>query len=317
MQIYRSLDELKTNQQMLGKSMNGLVYTAEVEFEGAPTLVKVKQYNPARFFVSDLLIDESKTDEEVMRSVSEERLTSVRSLFTNAGTELCEMKHAALAKVVGVLVPNDSLHFGVVSAHHTGQTLKEILSTEAGRSNLAAVPLSVRMQWIQSIADALQYLHSFKKLHRNLHNTNILIDLEHQTVLVVDYFAEWFYVEEATSAPSKLDPKLMLSTYTMKQSPPELLLKRGYSSASDVWCLGLLMFQLLFCEEPFKGVQEKEFAMKLLKENLQPKASVNLVDQLSTEELKLFQKLEAIMTRSMQLVPKNRASIADILEALN
>lgn len=276
--IVNSLQELNLTHS-LGKSINSLVFTAKIK----PTnnLVKVKQYKPTKFFDADIVMDDDKTEEEIMKAIDSDRLTLVRDVFLRAGQTLSTLEHPNLPKVIGVLVPVDSLNFGIITEYFKGQSLQQILADETSKLRLASIPVETRLTWIAQLADALDYLHNHGILHRNLQKANVIINLEEQTIMLTDFYAQVLVdaeqeqeeeeeeeddeeeegeendeeeeeEEEQESKAGTTEMRMLnLSKLVDFDAPPELRLRQTFSTESDVYCLSVVAWQLLCCEVPF------------------------------------------------------------------
>jgi serine/threonine protein kinase len=74
---------------------------------------------------------------------------------------------------------------------------------------------------------------------------------------------------------------------------PEILMGKKYNSLSDVWSFGVIMYELLCGEVPFKGRNEKEILNSILAKNLVFKSSYSPT-------------LEWIIINSLKIDPKDR-----------
>lgn len=96
----------------------------------------------------------------------------------------------------------------------------------------------------------LSYLHNKNIVFRDFKSENILIDKDGYLKLIDFQFAK------------KLKHSNNYLTYTFVGTPqylcPEMLLNKGYSFASDFWCLGVLIFELYTQKNPFWNQTEIE-----------------------------------------------------------
>jgi hypothetical protein len=99
---------------------------------------------------------------------------------------------------------------------------------------------------VAKVADGVAALHAAGVLHRDLKPLNILID-EAGEPLVADFsLAMWFHDRSDLTAPD-------CPVGTRQYMPPEQTLgrKADYSFASDVWALGVILYELLTGRRPF------------------------------------------------------------------
>lgn len=93
-------------------------------------------------------------------------------------------------------------------------------------------------------AEALAYLHSKSYIHRDMKPENLLLDKDGQIKLCdFGWCAEY---EEDSS---------MRNTFcgTYEYMAPEIFEKKPYDEKVDVWCLGILLYELVHGKSPFKG----------------------------------------------------------------
>jgi serine/threonine protein kinase len=130
--------------------------------------------------------------------------------------------------------------------------------------------------WIQ-IAFGIANLHQKGLIYRDLKPENILIDI-HERVRVCDFgFA------------CKIMPNQKLTSLcgSYEYIAPEMLKKEGYDKAIDLYCLGLLFYELLVGTNPFEGITPKNvMEMKSKPINLEKKQISNTVKDLLKKLLK-------------------------------
>ena len=106
---------------------------------------------------------------------------------------------------------------------------------------------------IHSLAAGLFYLHSYGIVHRDLKPENVLMvsKTEDSDVKIVDF------------GLSKMVGPAQLSTEpfgTLSYVAPEVLLKKPYGKAVDVWSLGVLAYLLMVGSLPFDHEDDREVA---------------------------------------------------------
>lgn len=94
--------------------------------------------------------------------------------------------------------------------------------------------------YIQQVCQAVAYLHSLNIIHRDIKPENVLID-NSGTAKLCDF--GW-----AVYAPLLRDTRCGTPLYT----PPEMIRNESYDSRVDVWCIGLMTYELLYGTSPFQ-----------------------------------------------------------------
>ena len=121
-------------------------------------------------------------------------------------------------------------------------------------------------RWVGQVAAALQYMHDLRILHRDLSTSNLLLNKD-DDVLITDFGLSCMLkrgaLERSTevqstvggSGDSDLQRTLLAKTTcgTPKCMSPELVEGKGYDRKSDLWSLGVIIFELLTLRCPFSA----------------------------------------------------------------
>ncbi len=126
----------------------------------------------------------------------------------------------------------------VVQPYLSGGTLRDLLAVHR-----YAIPLQVISYDLDKIADALDYAHFQRIIHRNIKPSNILYDSAGQIYLADFSFAA---VQEALSLAGRIvsDPQYMA---------PELVRQEPATPASDLYSLGIVIYEIVTGRLPFQG----------------------------------------------------------------
>lgn len=157
-------------------------------------------------------------------------------------------------------------HSNIVSIHEVGQYLGQHYFTMdyiSGNSlaNNHSRPLSETSQnqfyeiasLIQQVSRAVHYLHSKEIIHRDLKPSNILID-EKGVAYVTDFgLAKVFGLLQENSA-SEVQTQSGMIVGTPSYMSPEQAAGQldNISARSDIFCLGIILYELLTKVSPFK-----------------------------------------------------------------
>jgi serine/threonine-protein kinase len=120
------------------------------------------------------------------------------------------------------------------------------------------LPLPKVMSIIARVADALSYAHSNSVVHRDIKPANIMYDLESDTVKVTD-----FGIARITDS-SKTKTGMVLGTPSYMS--PEQLAGRKIEGRSDLFSLGVTLYQLASGHLPFQGDSMAQLMFKIANE---------------------------------------------------
>lgn len=120
------------------------------------------------------------------------------------------------------------------------------------------LPVSTVISLVARVAQALTYAHKAHVVHRDIKPANIMYDMESDTVKVTD-----FGIARITDS-SKTKTGLVLGTPSFMS--PEQLSGKKVDGRSDLYSLGVMLFQLLAGVLPFRGESMAELMFKIANE---------------------------------------------------
>lgn len=152
------------------------------------------------------------------------------------------------------------------------------------------IPERLAVRYLYQIASAVQYLLGKKLLHRDIKPENILVDRNFD-VKLCDF--GWACVLDSER------PEFGLCG-TLEYMSPEMLAQKRHGEKTDVWALGILLFELLHGSPPYKAdnfeTMKRQSEVRIIQAN--PKVSAE------TRDL-----LEKMVVKD----PKHRFSIDQVL----
>jgi serine/threonine-protein kinase len=122
--------------------------------------------------------------------------------------------------------------------------------------NLLPIPKVVSI--VARVAEALAYAHRANVVHRDIKPANIMYELESDTVKVTD-----FGIARITDS-SKTKTGLVLGTPSFMS--PEQIAGKKVDGRSDLYSLGVMLFQMLTGVLPFRGDSMAELMYKIANE---------------------------------------------------
>jgi len=197
--------------------------------------------------------------------------------FFREARAAAQLRHPNIVSVHEVGRDGDSVY--IVSDFVRGATLGEWLTGQQLTSREAA-------ELCAKIADALHHAHEQGVVHRDLKPANIMIDADGQPHLM-DFGLARREVGEVTVT---LDGQVLGTPAYMS---PEQAQGEGHTAdrRSDVYSLGVILFQLLTGELPFRGVARMIMHQVINDEPPSPrKLRANIPKDLATITLKCMEK---------------------------
>lgn len=205
--------------------------------------------------------------------------------------------------IVGVYdVGNDGDIYFIVMEYIEGCTLKELINRKAPFGNKEVISISLQ------VASALAHAHANGVIHRDIKPQNMLVSSSGKNtgcVKVTD-----FGIARAASSTTKTGGDAMGS---VQYFSPEQAQGGFVDARSDLYSLGIMMFEMITGTLPFSGDSPVALAMKHIKEplpdiaKLNPNASQSLIGIIN----KLTQKKPYLRYQ------KAEELIADLKSALN
>jgi predicted Ser/Thr protein kinase len=155
------------------------------------------------------------------------------------------------------------------------------------------------VELVEKVTRAVHYAHRCGILHRDLKPANILLD-ERGTPWVSDFGLAKF-----------LDASLVLTQPNQTLGTPAYMAPeqaRGQtdqtSAATDVWALGVVLFELLTCKRPFQGATRDEQLRRIqTTEPLPPRSASGSIDR----------PLETVILKCLEKDPARRYASAEAL----
>ena len=170
----------------------------------------------------------------------------------------------------------------IVMAHVRGVTLNEYCTSET-RTTDDLIDLALQ------IADGLQHAHEAGVIHRDLKPGNILVD-DRGRVRILDFgIARLRGTSRLTQVGSTIG--------TLAYSPPELAQGKDAEPTSDIYSLGVVMYQMLTGRLPFDGDHEAAVIYAILHEPPLPFRASNS---------NLPIKLQSLVIRCLEKQPEKR-----------
>lgn len=196
-------------------------------------------------------------------------------------------------------VGEDNGTYYIVMEYINGKTLKQLVKKRG------ALNLSECVDIMLQLTDGVEHAHQASIIHRDLKPQNIMIQ-DNGEIKITDFgIAVALNNTQLTQTNS-----VMGSVHYL---PPEQASGKGATVKSDIYSMGILFYELLTGNLPFKGDNAVEIALKQIKDD---------IPSVKDEIPSIPQSIENIVYKATAKNPKNRYSSAkemhnDLETALN
>jgi serine/threonine-protein kinase len=161
------------------------------------------------------------------------------------------------------------------------------------------LPLSVKLGYIVRVCDALAYAHQHNVVHRDVKPANVMVTKE-GVVKVVD-----FGIARLTDM-SMTQPNMMIGSRAYMS--PQLYKGERADARSDIWAIGVTLYELLAYRRPFTGDSEAELMFHIIYEKPED------LQSLSPE---CTEELAPIVSKMLEKKSEDRyQSMDDVLHAI-
>ena len=228
---------------------------------------------------------------------------TVRERFRREARALAKLTHPNIVPLYDVIEENGQV--ALVMRYINGMSLRELLDEKGNNDGPGVLSVYTTVHIGRSIAAALAKAHAENLVHRDIKPGNILI-MPNGDVLLTD-----FGIAKPLKSSEGDDTDLTRTDIMMgtaKYLSPEQVQGRSLDGRADMYALGLVLYECLAGNVPFKGENDQATAIARLSRDPTPLQGIR-PDVPST--------VLAVVHRMLRRKPENRYhSCAEVVDAL-
>jgi len=243
-------------------------------------------------------------DEKLNRTVAVKLIANsrigndaLRRLFLREARAAAALDHPFICTVHDVLEHNGQPM--IVMERVEGETLQERISR-------GPLPVEQIIQYATEIAEALAAAHGRGIVHRDIKSANIMVTLSGH-VKVMDFGLALMAATQEEKTAHFSEELSTKAAGTLSYMPPEILRGENATPASDLYALGVVMYEMATARRPFSGRTDAMLITEILDRQPAPPRQLNAT---------LPRSLDELIVRLLSKEPSRRPSITDLTERL-
>lgn len=205
--------------------------------------------------------------------------------FEREAQSVSNLSHPNIVEVYDVGV-EDGNHY-IVMEYIAGITLKQLLKKRE------SLTLTEVIDIMTQLTDGIAHAHESYIIHRDIKPQNIMIE-DNGLIKITD-----FGIAMALNATQLTQTNSVMGS--VHYLPPEQASGKGATIKGDIYSLGILMYELLTGNVPFKGDNAVEIALKHMKDK---------IPSIRKQNPAIPQSVENILIKATAKNPRNRYDTA-------
>lgn len=201
--------------------------------------------------------------------------------FEREAQSVSNLSHQNIVEVYDVGV-EDGNHY-IVMEYIEGKTLKQLLKKRE------SLTLTEVIDIMTQLTDGIAHAHESYIIHRDIKPQNIIIE-DNGLIKITD-----FGIAMALNATQLTQTNSVMGS--VHYLPPEQASGKGSTIKGDIYSLGILMYELLTGNVPFKGDNAVEIALKHMKDK---------IPSIRKQNPAIPQSVENILLKATAKNPRNR-----------
>ena len=176
----------------------------------------------------------------------------IRKRFVAEARSMYRMSHPNIIKVTDLVDEEDTVAF--VMEYIQGETLKEYVDRKGVLPNEEVKSIFSQM------LEAVSYVHEQNLVHRDIKPSNFMIDIKGKVKLMDCGIAK--NTDQNSSEYTLTGTGMQMGT-PMYMSPEQIKSTKEVTAASDIYSLGVVLWQLVTTKKPYEGDTLSTFEIQL------------------------------------------------------
>jgi serine/threonine-protein kinase len=228
----------------------------------------------------DPLIERAVAIKTINLNLSKEERAEFEERFYREAKSAGRLSHANIVTIYDVGETDDSAY--IAMEYLEGESLREMLDSGV------VLPIEMIARIAARVANALHYAHENHVVHRDIKPANIMITLD-RDVKIMDFGIAQIPTGSRTQLGTVLgSPKYMA---------PEQVAGRPTDGRTDIFALGVVLYEMLTGVTPFNGDNLSAIMYKVLNEEPAPPSTINR---------RVPQAFDRIISRALAKRPEDR-----------
>ena len=209
----------------------------------------------------------------------------------NESNILKKLNHPYIIKYYDVFKSKKPKHMiNIVTEYADGGDLSEKIKERKNKNeNFTEKEI---LDYLTQICLAIKHIHDKKIIHRDLKSENIFL-MKNGKVKIGDFGISKIFKKKNDEAKTMLGTPFYLA--------PEILEGKPYDSSSDIWSLGVILYEIMTFQLPFNANSLPMLTVKIIRGNYIPPPSIYIKD------------LRELVSKCLTTDPIKRPTINEIL----
>jgi NIMA (never in mitosis gene a)-related kinase len=251
----------------------------------------IKQIGKGSYGIVYLCQNQKNKELCVVKSIDLSSLNEKEKEETiNESKILQKLDHQNIIKFIDFFINKEKKTLNIVTEYADGGDLSEKINKQP-KKNL--FPENEILDYFTQICLALKHIHDKKIIHRDLKSQNIFLTKK-GLVKIGDFGVAKNLQNTWKKASTMIGTPYYLS--------PEIVLNKPYSFESDIWSLGVLLYEMMALKMPFDAISLPMLTLKIMKGEYPPPPKIYSED------------LRKLVSSLLNVNPQKRPNINQVLK---